>query len=487
MPVDKIDEEWTWGIGPDNYREYEWTVELPCLLANYEVGYSKWKWAEETQKIGTFNQLLDAGQVDVWKVSDDGASVLPEGAIRAYRKDQGLMIELTDPTTLAELRTASPYSLKMKMVNSVAGEDISTTVPVEYQNQVGPTPTPTSDTTPPQLVTLGISPAQVNVTSASAMVTITARITDNLAGNAGEGYSSSPSQIRFKSPSGNQSVTAMLAGYNRVSGTALDGNYSYQMTVPQYAESGVWTIDYVLLVDQIGNSKNESAGNLAALSLPTSFVVEGAMDTTPPQLVTLGISPAQVNVTSASAMVTITARITDNLAGNAGEGYSSSPSQIRFKSPSGNQSVTAMLAGYNRVSGTALDGNYSYQMTVPQYAESGVWTIDYVLLVDQIGNSKNESAGNLAALSLPTSFVVTGPTPTPTPTQIAPPPAPSGGGGGGGAPAPSGGGGPAQVQKSKKGGGKSSAKKSSSGSSKKSTASKSSGGKKSGGKKKKKK
>jgi len=225
-------------------------------------------------------------------------------------------------------------------------------------------------------------------------------------------------------------------------------------------------------------------GGTVFLTTPTPTPTPTS-DTTPPQLVTLGISPAQVNVTSASAMVTITARITDNLAGNAGEGYSSSPSQIRFKSPSGNQIVDAMLDGSRRVSGTALDGNYSYQMTVPQYAESGIWTIDSVLLVDQIGNIKYETAQNLAARSLPSSFVVTAPSPS-----VAPSSTPSGGAGG--APVTSTG---SQAQKPKKGGGKSSASKSSgeskksssAGSSKKPSASKPAGLKKTGGKKAKKK
>ncbi len=130
-----------------------------------------------------------------------------------------------------------------------------------------------SDTEPPQLVTLGISPDEVNVASSSATITITARITDNLAGNAGEGYSNGSSQIRFRSPSGNQFVDALVDGYNRISGTALDGTYSYQMTVPQYAESGAWTVESALLVDQIGNMRWESAQDLASRSLPTSFVV----------------------------------------------------------------------------------------------------------------------------------------------------------------------------------------------------------------------
>jgi sugar lactone lactonase YvrE len=136
-----------------------------------------------------------------------------------------------------------------------------------------------ADTTPPQLVSLGISPTLVNVGSADATITITARITDNLAGNAGAGYSSSPSQISFKSPSGNQIVYAMLDEGSRVSGTALDGNYSYQMVVPRYAESGTWSVDSVLLVDQIGNSKYESAQTLSTRSLPKSFNVVGPSET----------------------------------------------------------------------------------------------------------------------------------------------------------------------------------------------------------------
>jgi hypothetical protein len=50
-------------------------------------------------------------------------------------------------------------------------------------------------------------------------------------------------------------------------------------------------------------------------SLPNSFVLGGVSDTTPPQMLRLGILPAQVDVSSTSATVTITARITDPLAG----------------------------------------------------------------------------------------------------------------------------------------------------------------------------
>jgi len=129
-----------------------------------------------------------------------------------------------------------------------------------------------SDTEAPQLISLGISPTEVDVSNASASITVTARITDNLSGNAGGNYSSSPSQIRFRSPSGNQFVDAILA-YNLVSGTSVDGQYSYEISLPQFSESGIWTVLYVLLVDQVGNMKTEYAEDLLARSLPTTLKV----------------------------------------------------------------------------------------------------------------------------------------------------------------------------------------------------------------------
>jgi hypothetical protein len=274
------------------------------------------------------------------------------------------------------------------------------------------------DMVPPQLISLGIAPTQVDITDADAKVTVTARITDNLAGNAGEGYSSSPSQIRFRSPSGRQFIDAILSDNERLSGTAWDGNYGYEMTIPRYAETGVWMVEYALLVDQVGNMKNEGAADLVTRSMPVSFVVTGTSDTAPPQLVSLGISPAQVDVTNADVVVSITAQITDNLAGNAGEGYFSSPSQIRFRSPSGNQFVDAILSGSQRMSGTALDGNYGYEMTIPRYAETGMWIVEYALLVDQVGNIKSEGVAELVARSLPVSFVVTGISDTTAPQLV---------------------------------------------------------------------
>jgi hypothetical protein len=128
-----------------------------------------------------------------------------------------------------------------------------------------------SDVEAPQLQSLSWTPSSVNTSTGAQTITVTARITDDLAGNAGPPYLSSASQISFKSPSGSQSVWAMLADAERVSGTALDGTVRYSMTVPAFAESGVWTVEHLLLADQAGNTRWLSASQLAGSGFPTTF------------------------------------------------------------------------------------------------------------------------------------------------------------------------------------------------------------------------
>ena len=127
-----------------------------------------------------------------------------------------------------------------------------------------------SDITPPDLSAFSLSPTSVNTDASSGVVTVTAEITDDLAGNAGAGYSSSPSSVRFRSPSG-QSVYAMLSDLERTTGTAQNGTVQYAMTVPQFAEHGTWTVEYIYLVDQVGNSRRLTPAQLTTLGYPNSF------------------------------------------------------------------------------------------------------------------------------------------------------------------------------------------------------------------------
>ena len=136
--------------------------------------------------------------------------------------------------------------------------------------------------------------------------------------------------------------------------------------------------------------------------------VPNAGDTTPPVVQPWTFSTQTVNLSGNNAGVfQVTARITDNLSGNAGEGYISSPTQIRFRSPSGSQFTDVMLSGWQLVSGTPQDGVYTGSGRIAPYSEAGTWTVESLLVADQVGNFKYYFTPELKTMGFDTDIDVT--------------------------------------------------------------------------------
>ena len=136
--------------------------------------------------------------------------------------------------------------------------------------------------------------------------------------------------------------------------------------------------------------------------------VPNAGDTTPPVVQPWTFSTQTVNLTGNNpGTFTVTARITDDLSGNAGEGYISSPTQIRFRSPSGNQFVDVMLSGWQLISGTPQDGTYMGIGRIAPMSEAGTWTVETLLVVDQVGNQRYIETPELQAMGFDTDIEVT--------------------------------------------------------------------------------
>ena len=133
-----------------------------------------------------------------------------------------------------------------------------------------------------------------------------------------------------------------------------------------------------------------------------------AGDTTAPKIVSYAFSTQSVNLTGNSAApFQVTAQITDDLSGNAGEGYTSSPTQLRLRSPSGKQFVDVMLSDYQRISGTSTNGTFAGTGRIAPMSEAGTWTVESLLLVDQVGNSVYLMTEDLAAMGFDTDLEVT--------------------------------------------------------------------------------
>jgi hypothetical protein len=168
-----------------------------------------------------------------------------------------------------------------------------------------------------------------------------------------------------------------------------DGTFSTNVTIPPTTEGGEHHI--------LGTGIGADGGTAAPEAVLT-------VDASPPDLTSFSMDTQTIDTSTGPQTIKLTAHITDDLAGNAGPGYYSSPTQVRFVSPSGRQSVTAMLDGTKLVSGTPQSGDYQTTMTVPRYAEQGTWTVQSFMLVDQAGNTKSLTAAQMQAAGLPTTF-----------------------------------------------------------------------------------
>ena len=268
-----------------------------------------------------------------------------------------------------------------------------------------------SDTSAPELVEFGVSPASVDVSAGPATVTLRARITDDLSGHAPSALVSG-SSLTLQGPSGygSPSISAFFYQAQRVDGDALDGVYELEVTVPQFAEAGTWSVSSLSLRDAVGNNAWLDAADVAALGLDTTFEVRGAVsDTSAPELVEFGVSPASVDVSAGPATVTLRARITDDLSGHAPSALVSG-SSLTLQGPSGygSPSISAFFYQAQRVDGDALDGVYELEVTVPQFAEAGTWSVSSLSLRDAVGNNAWLDAADVAALGLDTTFEVRG-------------------------------------------------------------------------------
>lgn len=250
------------------------------------------------------------------------------------------------------------------------------------------------DNTAPQITALNLTPDTVNTESAEQTLTVTMTLTDNQAGVCTSGdcgaYNSSATQLRLVSPNGEQ--TADVSTLTRTSGDDLSGTYTGTTTIPQYSQSGIWQIDYLLLADKLGNynflytADLESAFGAGVGDVNNTAAVE---DVTDPIITDFALSPSSVNTDAADVEIALSMTITDDLAGTC---IVSDPcgvigvTQMRLISPNGSQRVD--ISTLTRSAGTVLNGTYTGTTTLPQGSVPGTWSVDYVFVVDAVGNDQ---------------------------------------------------------------------------------------------------
>jgi hypothetical protein len=242
------------------------------------------------------------------------------------------------------------------------------------------------DTAPPDIKSLTLDRTTIDTSTGTQTITITARFTDDISGVAS-------ATISFLNATTGQSQGADFWPQNLRSGTALDGTYVGTLTMPRHSAPGTWFATSANMYDKAGNV----GLGLVSISMPRSFEQTGPGDTLPPAIQELSITPTAINTASGEQQVTVTARITDNLAGFR---YPYTTPVLMFTSPSGHYLVVPLN---QQPTGTALDSTFVGVIAVPAFAESGVWTAD-VTLWDAVGNLRRYNRSNLAAQGLSSTF-----------------------------------------------------------------------------------
>jgi len=221
-------------------------------------------------------------------------------------------------------------------------------------------------------------------------------------------------RVPMVAPFGGQEVVAdsMLDAVGLISGPFEFGRHSTIETAVALIEDTsrlfVSLVDgYLEIADAGDDPSNPSAWAgraITAAELPAR--ADDLSDTQAPELRGFRIEPETVHGGTEPAVVTCVAHLVDDRAGIAGRTYTSSPSQVRFRSPSKQQFQTAMFTEEQRVAGDELDGHYESRMTLPPFSEQGTWRVEYFLAVDAVGNSRRYNEDELRGYGFPSAFDV---------------------------------------------------------------------------------
>jgi RTX calcium-binding nonapeptide repeat (4 copies) len=242
----------------------------------------------------------------------------------------------------------------------------------------------------PQLLDFTISPSVVDTSAGPTTVTMTAHVTDPLAGARQVGPS-------FDIPS--QKPVFIIGGRYGVGMALTEGNLHYgiwtaQVELPQYAAPGPYEIGRFDLYDRIGEHRYLDPEELEAAGFPVSFQVAPPGDSQPPQIAHFGIARPVLHTASGEDEVVFILEASDNLSGIDPEEFFSFVNVI-FVEPGGPPGWHNAMASL-RFSGTDRDGVWKVTGTLPADAPFGTYSVSSVEVADRAGNTAELSGETLA-------------------------------------------------------------------------------------------
>jgi sugar lactone lactonase YvrE len=366
FPIEDIDKQWEWGTAPDNHREHALLVELS---SDVQIGFTKWKHSSEIPQVGTIEQLLNSGQTNIWKNS----SYL-DGSIRAYRKGQGVMIELTDSSTLFELNQAKPTALMFEITGKAPFS-----VSAIYKT--------------PNLNSLKLSTATIDLTNGAADLAVFAT------------KSSPLFNLNFSFE--NQSPD--FNGYGK--GWGFGGSFAslYSLRISEDTRPGLWSLvnlEYstsefdaqkvTLNEDEILNKYGNISFNVINPLISN--------DKNSPTLNNIYLLSSEVNVLNSSSNIRYRVQVLDDL---SGFDYLN----LTFRHADSSEVLHDSLGAWDSL--VAVNGDfktYEGSIEIPQGTTEGDWILDSISVSDKANNRNSVTiTSDLRAVKFNVSNTATNP------------------------------------------------------------------------------
>ncbi len=227
---------------------------------------------------------------------------------------------------------------------------------------------PQADISAPEITQLGFNNQALDVSSDIARIPVQISLLDNVSGIK--------SMVSYlQSPTGVHRTYAY--GYHSDQPLSVDQVY-YSNKLDQYSEAGEWTVYRVHLEDWAGNRRYYTGDMLTQMGFDNTItIVNPLSDIVAPELQQFDILTPIVDPSGGQQTFRIKINATDAVSGT-------SRVYTVFRGPSGQYQYAYT---YNTSDLLNYDGEI---MTPPvsEFLENGVWSVYYVLLYDNAGNTR---------------------------------------------------------------------------------------------------
>lgn len=334
-------------------------VGLPSNLANFQINFQPASGGTQTLTFTGYPSDALAGGTSTAR-SFHSSATMPLGSANGIWNVQFLFLrdELNNTVTLYP-SDLTALGMNVQIVNNAA----------------------TADSTAPLLTALSLSTSTVN-TMTSQNISLDLSFTDNFAlSNTVTNY-----QVTMGPSTGSQSITFSNGPGDALAGaTSTARSFHANSTLPAGSAIGTWGVQFVFLRDNLGNTVTLYPADLIALGMNVSFTnTASSADSTPPTLQALTPSTTSINTASASQTVYFDITVADNFALPDG----TSNYQLNLQAPLGSQSLFIYSYANEALAGaTSTLRSFHGSGIFPQGSTPGLWTIQFLYLRDNLGNT----------------------------------------------------------------------------------------------------